>query len=87
MPSKTEDLWWLFTRQTIKVTPRQSVLTASMIMQRRNFRHLPVLSESGKILGILSIQDIIDSLNLTLKSSTSAEEAPLADAMKRKTRG
>ena len=66
MPSKTEDLWWLFTRQTIKVTPRQSVLTASMIMQRRNFRHLPVVDEKGKILGMISAQDIIDSLNFVL---------------------
>jgi len=66
MPSKTEDLWWLFTRQTIKVTPRQSVLSASMIMQRRNFRHLPVVDEKGRIMGMISAQDIIDSLNFVL---------------------
>jgi CBS domain-containing protein len=66
MPSKTEDLWWLFTRQTIKVTPRQSVLTASMIMQRRNFRHLPVVDAKGRIMGMISAQDIIDSLNFVL---------------------
>ena len=63
MPSKTEDLWWLFTRQTVKVTPRQSVLTASMLMQRRSFRHLPVVDEKGKAMGMISAQDIIDSLN------------------------
>jgi CBS domain-containing protein len=63
MPSKTEDLWWLFTRQTIKVTPRQSVLSASLIMNRRNFRHLPVVDEKGKALGMISAQDVIDSLN------------------------
>ena len=66
MPSTTEDLWWLFTRQTVKVTPRQSVLTASIIMQKRNFRHLPVVDEQGKILGMISTQDIIDSLNFVL---------------------
>jgi CBS domain-containing protein len=66
VPSKTEDLWWLFTRQTIKVTPRQSVLTASMIMQRRNFRHLPVVDEKGRIMGMIGAQDIIDSLNFVL---------------------
>jgi len=43
-------------------------------MKNRNFRHLPVISESGKILGIISVQDVIDSLNLTLKSSNSAED-------------
>jgi CBS domain-containing protein len=63
LPSKTEDLWWLFTRQTIKVTPRQSVLTASMIMQKRNFRHIPVVDEKGKAIGMITAQDIIDSLN------------------------
>ena len=63
MPSKTEDLWWLFTRQTVKVTPRQSVLTASLLMHRRNFRHLPVVDEKGRIMGMISAQDIIDSLN------------------------
>ena len=66
MPNKTQDLWWLFTRQTVKVTPRQSVLTASMLMHRRNFRHLPVVDEAGKAMGIISAQDIIDSLNFVL---------------------
>lgn len=56
----------MFTRQTIKVTPRQSVLSASMIMQRRNFRHLPVVDEKGRIMGMISAQDIIDSLNFVL---------------------
>jgi len=68
MPNKTEDLWWLFTRQTVKVTPRQSVLTASMIMHRRNFRHLPVVDEKGRIMGMISAQDIIDSLNFVLSN-------------------
>jgi CBS domain-containing protein len=63
LPNKTEDLWWLFTRQTVRVTPRQSVLTASLIMHRRNFRHLPVVDEKGRVMGMISAQDIIDSLN------------------------
>ena len=63
MPSKTEDLWWLFTRQTIKVTPEQSVLSAAMLMHRRNFSHLPVVDEKGRVMGMISAQDIIDSLN------------------------
>ena len=35
-------------------------------MQKRNFRHLPVISEGGKIVGVLSAQDIVDSLSLVL---------------------
>ncbi|HKT21388.1 MAG TPA: CBS domain-containing protein [Nitrososphaerales archaeon] len=75
MPSKTEDLWWLFTRQTIKVTPRQSVLSASMVMHRRNFRHLPVVDEKGRIMGMISAQDVIDSLNFAFaKPDVSTKE-------------
>jgi CBS domain-containing protein len=74
MPEKTSDIWWLFSRQTVSVTTKETVLNAAVLMKNRNFRHLPVLAESGKILGILSVQDIIDALNLTLRASTSAED-------------
>lgn len=74
MPEKTSDIWWLFSRQTVSVTTRESVMKAAMLMKNRNFRHLPVIAESGKILGILSVQDIIDSLNLALQGSVSAED-------------
>ena len=37
-----------------------------MIMHRRNFRHLPVVDEKGRIMGMISAQDIIDSLNFVL---------------------
>ena len=74
MPEKTSDIWWLFSRQTVSITTKESVLNSALLMKNRGFRHLPVLAESGKILGIISVQDIVDSLNLTLESSTSAEE-------------
>ena len=41
-------------------------------MQKRNFRHLPVISEGGKIVGILSAQDIVDSLSLVLGHENSS---------------
>lgn len=74
MPEKTSDIWWLFSRQTVVISTRESVLNSALLMKNRNFRHLPVIAESGKILGIISVQDIIDSLNLTLQSVSSAEE-------------
>src|SRR5580658_3480466 len=74
MPEKTSDIWWLFSRQTVSITTKESVLNAAILMKNRNFRHLPVLADSGKILGILSVQDIVDSLNLTLRGSTSAAD-------------
>lgn len=41
-------------------------------MQKRNFRHLPVISDGGKIVGILSAQDIVDSLSLVLGHENSS---------------
>jgi len=44
-------------------------------MQKRNFRHLPVITESGKRLaGVLSAQDVIDSLSLALGPRTNSED-------------
>ncbi len=74
MPAKTSDLWWLFSRQTVSVTQNEWILNASALMQKRNFRHLPVISQSSKVVGVISAQDIIDSLSLVLHSSDSPKK-------------
>ncbi len=43
-------------------------------MQKRNFRHLPVITEGGRITGIFSAQDIVDSLSLVLSHETSPKK-------------
>jgi predicted transcriptional regulator len=70
---KTSDVWWLFSRQTVSITRQESVLKSALLMRQRNFRHLPVV-EFGRIVGMISAQDIVDSLHLTLRSSSSREE-------------
>ena len=79
MPERTEDLWWLFSRQTVCITQNENVLNAAILMQKRNFRHLPVIRESGRITGILSAQDIIDSVALAL--GPRAEPSKVVDSM------
>ena len=74
MPEKTSDLWWLFSRQTVSVTQNESVLNAALLMQKRNFRHLPVITRASRIVGMISAQDIVDSLNLVLQSSSTSKE-------------
>jgi CBS domain-containing protein len=74
LPERTGDLWWLFTRQTVCVTQKESVYNAAILMQRRNFRHLPVIAQGGKIAGILSAQDIVDSLALVLGHEDSSSK-------------
>ncbi len=68
------DLWWLFSRQTVSVTKNESILRAALLMQRRNFRHLPVIDEQGKIIGMVSAQDVIDSVYLATRTSSSTRE-------------
>ncbi len=70
MPNKTSDLWWIFSRQTVNVTPDESVLKAASLMRERNFRHLPVVTDKGTPVGMISAQDIIDALNLALVSNS-----------------
>lgn len=74
MPERTSDLWWLFSRQTVCVTQKESVYNAAVLMQKRNFRHLPVIAEGGKLAGIFSAQDIVDSLSLVLAHAKSSEK-------------
>lgn len=74
VPGKTSDLWWLFSRQTVNVTPNASVLNAGLLMLERNFRHLPVIAEGGRIIGIISAQDVVDSLNLAIVGDSTARQ-------------
>jgi CBS domain-containing protein len=74
MPGKTSDLWWIFSRQTINVTEEETVLNAASLMLQRNFRHIPVITDKGSIVGMISAQDIIDAINLALVSHSTPTE-------------
>lgn len=39
------------------VSPETTVSDALLIMQRHNFRHLPIISSTSRILGVFSIRD------------------------------
>lgn len=39
------------------VSPETTVTDAVLIMKRHNFRHLPIISSTSKILGVFSIRD------------------------------
>jgi CBS domain-containing protein len=47
----------VMTRNPISVLPDTSVCDAILLMKERRFRHLPVVSASGKILGMFSFRD------------------------------
>src|SRR3954465_3806014 len=39
------------------IAPETTVSDAVLIMKRHNFRHLPIISQASKILGVFSIRD------------------------------
>ena len=48
---------WM-TRDVITVTPDTSMMKASKILKEKNIRRLPVVDESGKMVGIITDRDI-----------------------------
>jgi acetoin utilization protein AcuB len=46
------------THKVVTVTPRDSLAKAKALMASGNFRHVPVVEDSGKLVGILSNSDI-----------------------------
>lgn len=49
----------IMTRNPTTITPECKVSDAVLIMIERGFRHLPVVNEQGKILGVFSARDAL----------------------------
>jgi len=61
------------TPKVITVTPDQSVEDCMQIMTKEHFRHLPVV-EDGKLVGLISIGDIVKEIISSEKSRAEALE-------------
>lgn len=60
--SRTTAVQEVMTDNVYCVTPGDSVETCMAIMSDKRFRHLPVLTESGELAGIISIGDVVKAL-------------------------
>jgi CBS domain-containing protein len=60
--SKETQVKEIMTSELIWVGPEESVERCLNIMTRQRIRHLPVLGEDHKILGIISIGDLVKSV-------------------------
>jgi CBS domain-containing protein len=49
----------IMTTPVVFVTPRNTVDECMAIMTRHRFRHLPVMSESGNVMGVVSLGDLV----------------------------
>lgn len=52
----------IMTRDVITVAPRQNIQECMELMTDRHLRHLPVLDEQGKVVGLLSIGDLVKNV-------------------------
>jgi CBS domain-containing protein len=49
----------IMTSPVVFVTPQNTVDDCMSIMTKHNFRHLPVMGENGKVVGVVSLGDLV----------------------------
>ena len=56
---KTVSLKDVMTRDVVTIHPDRSLQEAAEIMFQKWFRHLPVVTQEGKVVGIISLRDLL----------------------------
>ncbi len=62
------------------VVPSLDILEAGRIMRERGFRHLVVVDDQGKLLGVFSMRDLVVGLLEERRSLVAAADAPTRSA-------
>ena len=65
--------WEVMTEDPITVTPDTDIVEVIKKMRNANIRHIPVVDENGKPLGMISARDLLDFV-LTLVGLTAFKE-------------
>lgn len=60
--AKSTPMTEVMTANVITVTPEMNIKDCMEIMSERKFRHLPVMNEDEKVVGVLSVGDIVSAL-------------------------
>ncbi len=53
-------VWQIMTENPITIAPHEPVTRALAIMREANIRHLPVVDEENKPIGVISIRDVVN---------------------------
>ena len=56
----TKQAWEIMTEDPITVKPEEDIVTVMRKMRDANVRHIPVVDDNGKPLGMISARDILD---------------------------
>lgn len=61
------EVWEIMSENPLRVRSGAPIMEAIRIMKEGNVRHLPVVDEEGKVIGVISLRDIIDSAMMLLE--------------------
>lgn len=59
------------TKRLISIAPSEPISRAMELMGKHNIRHLPVIDEKGRLLGVISVRDIVEWSRSVLGDRTS----------------
>ena len=71
----------LMTREVVTVSPNTMAVDAEKTMMQGGFRHLPVVSEVGELLGMLSDRDLIRARSLNRDGLIAVREVMSKDVL------
>lgn len=57
----------IMTKNVITIRENESLESACLILRKKKFNALPVLSDSGELVGILTVHDVLDAFIDSLK--------------------
>ena len=52
----------VMSRDLVVVKDVEGVVRAAMLMSEHRIRHLPVVDDEGKLMGVISVRDVVDAL-------------------------
>jgi CBS domain-containing protein len=52
----------VMSRDLVVVKGVEGVVRAAMLMSEHRIRHLPVVDDEGKLVGVISVRDVVDAL-------------------------
>ncbi len=71
---KVTSLQDVMTRDVVTITPDADIRAAASIMFEKWFRHLPVVTDDGRVVGIISLRDLVGLLAEGMQAPETLQE-------------
>ena len=62
------------TRDVVTITPETALTEAAQLMFEKWFRHLPVVTEAGEVVGIISLRDLLGLVKEGMEEPTALQK-------------